>query len=321
MGFATTAGDAIVSDRVTQAAKLGLWSRIKRLALTDVGAIVRGFKAADIEDMERLLLESDFGVSATTDLVELLEDGVRRGRLRSEDDLRQALVGRLADMLAGPDDPGTLRRAESGPTVVLVVGVNGVGKTTSIAKLARRLSLAGDKVLLAAADTYRAGAIAQLEVWAERLGLPCVSGAAGGDPAAVAFDAIEAATRRGSSVVIVDTAGRLHTQEGLMDELSKVVRVIARKAPGAPHETFLVLDGTVGQNAVQQGRMFAQAVTPTGLIVTKLDGTARGGAVVALRRELSVPVRFLGTGEGAGDLTVFDPHRFAEELVAVDDEP
>jgi fused signal recognition particle receptor len=202
-----------------------------------------------------------------------------------------------------------------------VVGVNGVGKTTSIAKLARRLSLAGDKVLLAAADTYRAGAIAQLEVWAERLGLPCVSGAAGGDPAAVAFDAIEAATRRGSSVVIVDTAGRLHTQEGLMDELSKVVRVIARKAPGAPHETFLVLDGTVGQNAVQQGRMFAQAVTPTGLIVTKLDGTARGGAVVALRGELSVPVRFLGTGEGAGDLIVFDSHRFAEELVAVDEEP
>jgi fused signal recognition particle receptor len=309
-----------MSDRVTQPTKVGLWSRIKRLALTDVGAIVRGFKAADIEAMERLLLESDFGVAATTDLVELLEDGVRRGRLKSEDDLRQALVGRLTEILAGPGDPGALARAASGPTVVLVVGVNGVGKTTSIAKLARRLSLSGDQVLLAAADTYRAGAIAQLEIWAERLGLPCVSGAAGGDPAAVAFDAIDAAARRGSSVVIVDTAGRLHTQEGLMDELSKVVRVIARKAPGAPHETLLVLDGTVGQNAVQQGKLFARAVTPTGLIVTKLDGTARGGAVVALRRELSVPIRFLGTGEGAGDLEVFDPRRFAEELVAADDE-
>jgi fused signal recognition particle receptor len=309
-----------MSDRVTQRTKVGLWSRIKRLALTDVGAIVRGFKAADIEAMERLLLESDFGVAATTDLVELLEDGVRRGRLKSEDDLRQALVGRLTEILAGPGDPGALARAASGPTVVLVVGVNGVGKTTSIAKLARRLSLSGDQVLLAAADTYRAGAIAQLEIWAERLGLPCVSGAAGGDPAAVAFDAIDAAARRGSSVVIVDTAGRLHTQEGLMDELSKVVRVIARKAPGAPHETLLVLDGTVGQNAVQQGKLFARAVTPTGLIVTKLDGTARGGAVVALRRELSVPIRFLGTGEGAGDLEVFDPRRFAEELVAADDE-
>ena len=309
-----------MSDRVTQRTKVGLWSRIKRLALTDVGAIVRGFKAADIEAMERLLLESDFGVAATTDLVELLEGGVRRGRLKTEDDLRRALVGRLTEILAGPSDPGALARAESGPTVVLVVGVNGVGKTTTIAKLARRLSLGGDKVLLAAADTYRAGAIAQLEIWAERLGLPCVSGAAGGDPAAVAFDAVEAAARRGSSVVIVDTAGRLHTQEGLMDELSKVVRVIARKAPGAPHETLLVLDGTVGQNAVQQGRLFAQAVTPTGLIVTKLDGTARGGAVVALRRELSVPIRFLGTGEGAGDLEVFDPRRFAEELVATDEE-
>jgi fused signal recognition particle receptor len=309
-----------MSDRVTQRTKLGLWSRIKRLALTDVGAIVRGFKAADIEAMERLLLESDFGVAATTDLVELLEEGVRRGRLKTEDDLRQALVGRLTEILAGPADPGALARPESGPTVVLVVGVNGVGKTTTIAKLARRLSLAGDQVLLAAADTYRAGAIAQLEIWAERLGLPCVSGAAGGDPAAVAFDAVEAAARRGSSVVIVDTAGRLHTQEGLMDELSKVVRVIARKAPGAPHETLLVLDGTVGQNAVQQGKLFAQAVTPTGLIVTKLDGTARGGAVVALRRELSVPIRFLGTGEGAGDLEVFDPRRFAEELVAADDD-
>jgi fused signal recognition particle receptor len=309
-----------MSDRVTQRTKVGLWSRIKRLALTDVGAIVRGFKAADIEAMERLLLESDFGVAATTDLVELLEDGVRRGRLKSEDDLRQALVGRLTEILAGPGDPGALARAVSGPTVVLIVGVNGVGKTTSIAKLARRLSLGGDQVLLAAADTYRAGAIAQLEIWAERLGLPCVSGAAGGDPAAVAFDAIDAAARRGSSVVIVDTAGRLHTQEGLMDELSKVVRVIDRKAPGAPHETLLVLDGTVGQNAVQQGKLFAQAVTPTGLIVTKLDGTARGGAVVALRRELSVPIRFLGTGEGAGDLEVFDPRRFAEELVAADEE-
>ncbi|HEX7025516.1 MAG TPA: signal recognition particle-docking protein FtsY, partial [Gemmatimonadales bacterium] len=170
------------------------------------------------------------------------------------------------------------------------------------------------------ADTYRAGAVAQLETWAGRLGLECVSGAAGGDPASVAFDGIVAAEARGASVVIVDTAGRLHTQEGLMDELRKVVRVIARKLPGAPHETLLVLDGTVGQNAVQQGKLFSQAVAPTGLIVTKLDGTARGGAVVALRRELALPVRFLGTGEQADDLEVFDPARFAAELVG-DSEP
>jgi fused signal recognition particle receptor len=303
-----------MADRVTERKKLGLWARLKRVALTDVGAIVRGFKAADIEAMERLLLESDFGLKATMDLIEMLEDGVRLGRLKSEDDLKAALVAKLTELLTSPGDPGAIARAASGPTVILVVGVNGAGKTTSIAKLARRLSQAGDRVLLGAADTYRAGAVAQLEIWAERLGLPCVSGAPGGDPAAVAFDAIEAAQARGMTVAIIDTAGRLHTQEGLMEELGKVVRVIGRKAPGAPHETLLVLDGSVGQNAVQQGRLFTQAVNPTGLIVTKLDGTARGGAVVALRRELALPVRFLGTGEQATDLEVFDPASFAEEL-------
>jgi fused signal recognition particle receptor len=303
-----------MADRVTERRKLGLWARLKRVALTDVGAIVRGFKAADIEAMERLLLESDFGLKATMDLVEMLEDGVRLGRLKSEADLEAALVAKLTELLTSPGDPGAIARAASGPTVILVVGVNGAGKTTSIAKLARRLSQEGDRVLLGAADTYRAGAVAQLEIWAERLGLPCVSGAPGGDPAAVAFDAIEAAQARGMTVAIIDTAGRLHTQEGLMEELGKVVRVIGRKAPGAPHETLLVLDGSVGQNAVQQGRLFTQAVNPTGLIVTKLDGTARGGAVVALRRELALPVRFLGTGEQATDLEVFDPASFAEEL-------
>lgn len=302
-------------DRITERAKLGLWGRIKRLALTDVGAMVRGFKAADIDAMERTLLEADLGIAATTDLVGMLEDGVRRGIFKSEDDLRGALSDRLAQILGAPGDPGRIARAESGPTVVLVIGVNGVGKTTSIAKLARRLQREGEQVLLVAADTYRAGAIAQLETWAERLGVPCVGGAPGGDPASVAFDGIAAAQARGATVVIVDTAGRLHTQEGLMEELRKVVRVIARKAPGAPHETLLVLDGTVGQNAVQQGKLFSQAVSPTGLIITKLDGTARGGAVVALRNELAVPIRFLGTGETVDDLQVFDAAAFAEELV------
>lgn len=302
-------------ERITERKKLGLWSRIKRVALTDVGALARGFRAADVEAMERLLLESDFGIPATTDLVETLEDGVRRGRLKSEADLRSALAERIAALLTSPGDPAALARAASGVTVVLFVGVNGVGKTTTIAKLARRLTRQGERVLLAAADTYRAGAVAQLEIWAERLGLPCVSGTLGGDPAAVAFDALTAAEARAASVVIIDTAGRLHTQDDLMDELRKIVRVIGRKAPGAPHETLLVLDGTVGQNAVQQGKLFTQAVQPSGLIVTKLDGTARGGAVVALRRELALPIRFLGTGEAADDLEVFDPQRFAEELV------
>ncbi|MEO8452072.1 MAG: signal recognition particle-docking protein FtsY [Gemmatimonadota bacterium] len=303
-------------NRVTEGKKLGLWGKLKRLALTDVGALVRGFKAADIEAMERLLLESDFGVAATTDIVQMLEDQVRRGKLKSEDDLKAAVTGRIAELLVGPSDPARLRRAASGPTAIVVVGVNGVGKTTTVAKLAHRLKRAGESVLLVAADTYRAGAIEQLERWAERLGIPCVTGAPGGDPAAVAFDGVEAATARGVTVVVIDTAGRLHTQEGLMEELRKVVRVVARKLPGAPHETFLVLDGTVGQNAVSQGRLFGEAVTPTGLIITKLDGTARGGAVIALRRELDIPIRFIGVGEGVDDLEPFDPRRYAESMLA-----
>lgn len=303
-------------DRVTEQKKLGLWGRLKRLALTDVGAMVRGFSAADLEAVERSLLEADFGVPATMDLMAMLEDGVRRGRWKSEADLREALVGRIAELLAPPEGSGEIARAAAGPTVVLVMGVNGVGKTTTVAKLAHRLKGQGRRVLLAAADTWRAGAITQLEVWAARLDVPCVSGAAGGDPAAVAFDAVEAAIARGADTVLVDTAGRLHTQEGLMDELRKVARVVGRRAPGAPHEALLVLDGTVGQNAVQQGRLFAEAVQPTGLIVTKLDGTARGGAVVALRRELGVPIRFLGRGEGLDDLAPFDPRDFARHLLA-----
>jgi len=296
--------------------KDSLWTRIKRIAMTDVGALMRGLNADDIERMERVLIEADFGVPATVELTPALEDEVRRGKLKTESDLRKSLEGRLATLLNGRSDPGAIVRAASGPTVVLMVGVNGTGKTTTAAKLARRLQGEGRKVLLAAADTYRAGAIAQLQVWADRLGLPCVAGQPGGDPASVAFNAIDAAQSRGLDTIIVDTAGRLHTQEGLMDELRKVVRVASRRLPGAPHETLLVLDGTVGQNAVQQGKLFAQAVNPTGIIVTKLDGSARGGAVAALRRELDLPIRFLGVGEGVDDLQVFDAARFAAHLLA-----
>jgi fused signal recognition particle receptor len=302
-------------DRVTAAQKLGFWGKLKRLALTDVGALVRGLNASDVESLERLMLESDFGLSATADLTDWIDGEIRRGKLKTEADLKRAVSGHLASLLNGNSDPGNLARAPAPPTVVLVVGVNGVGKTTTIAKLAQRILKQRESVLLAASDTYRAGAIEQLNVWAERLGVPCVSGAPGGDPAAVAFDAIEAAQARGVQWVIVDTAGRLHTQEGLMDELRKVARVIARRSSGGPHETLLVLDGSVGQNAVQQGKLFTQAVPVTGLVVTKLDGTARGGAVVALRRELQVPIRFLGRGEKADDLEVFNPTRFAEELL------
>ncbi len=296
--------------------KLGLWQRIKRLALTDVGALARGLNADDLEQMERVLIEADFGVPATLELVAFLEGEVRNGTLKTDAQLREAVVQQLGTMLAAPGDPGQLARPESGPTVVLMVGVNGVGKTTSVAKLARRLQREGKTVLLGAADTYRAGAVAQLETWATRLGIECVSGMSGGDPAAVAFNAVEAAIARHVDVVLIDTAGRLHTQDGLMAELGKVVRVIAKKLPGAPHETLLVLDGTVGQNAVQQGKLFGQVVAPTGLIITKLDGTARGGAVVALRRELNLPIRFVGMGETVEDLAPFDATAWAEALFA-----
>lgn len=306
----------MTSGRIGEAPKLSLWQRLKRVALTDVGALVRRLNAADLEALERTLIEADFGVQASVDLVQGVEEEIRRGRLKTEGDLHQAVRRRIVTILEVPgSEPGLLTRAPDGVTVIVFVGVNGVGKTTTVAKIARRLQLEGRRVLLAAADTYRAGAIRQLQVWGERLGLPAVAGAPGGDPAAVAFDAIEAAQTRGLDTVLVDTAGRLHTQEGLMEELRKVTRVITRKCPGAPHETFLVLDGTVGQNAIQQGRLFAQAVQPTGVIVTKLDGSARGGAVVAVRKELGLPIRFIGVGESLDDLQAFDAEAYASRLL------
>ena len=303
--------------RITES-KAGLWARLKRLATTDVGALLRKLNADDLERIEQLLLEADFGVPATLELVTALEAGVRSGKLKTEADLRAAFEAQITAMLAGPADPGAILKAAPPPTVILVMGVNGVGKTTTVAKLAYRLKGQGRRILLAAADTYRAGAVAQLETWGQRLGLPCVSGAQGGDPAAVAFDAITAVKARGLDTLIIDTAGRLHTQDGLMEELRKVHRVIARQAPGAPHEALLVLDGTVGQNAVRQGKQFAEVVPPTGIIVTKLDGTAKGGAVVALRRELAAPVRFSGVGVGVEDLQVFDPKEFARSVLGED---
>jgi fused signal recognition particle receptor len=202
--------------------------------------------------------------------------------------------------------------------VILVVGINGAGKTTFIGKLASRLAREGKRVMVAAGDTFRAGAIDQLRVWADRAGAEFVGATSGADPASVAYGAVEAAVARGVDVVIVDTAGRLHTSEGLMDELRKVGRVIAKLRPGAPDETLLVLDGTIGQNAVQQAKQFAAAVPVTGLVVTKLDGTARGGVVVAAHEAIDVPIKFLGVGEQAADLLDFDPSAFARELLAED---
>ena len=279
----------------------GLWQRLAR-------AFGRG--ADGVAEAERILLEADFGVAATDELIEGLKAATDR-----EAYLERTVTALLADSGATP--AGALARAAEPPTVILVYGVNGVGKTTTIAKLGARLEREGRKVLLAAADTFRAGAVEQLRHWAERLDVPCVGGSSDGrgDPAAVAFDAIDAALARGRDTVLVDTAGRLHTESQLMEELKKVARVVAKRRPGAPHESLLVLDGSVGQNAVSQARAFAAAVPLTGLVVTKLDGTARGGAVVAVRRAVPVPIRFIGTGEELDDLEVFDAASYARRLV------
>lgn len=265
------------------------------------------------EEAERILLEADFGVAATSETLDRLEK-VADGDFQAA--LEQAVVRILTTAAPGGGDPGALARATERPTVILVFGVNGVGKTTTVAKLARRLAREGRSVLLAAADTFRAGAFEQLKVWADRLGVPCVGGTGGGDAAALAFDALASARARGIDTVFVDTAGRLHTEERLLEELKKVVRVVAKRHPGAPHESLLVLDATVGQNAVHQAQAFAAAIPLTGLIVTKVDGTAKGGAVVALERAVAVPIRFLGTGEELDDLEVFDAARYARRLVS-----
>ena len=296
--------------------KRSLWQRIKEVALLDVGVAVRGVEAGSLERLEELLLEADFGVPVTLRLVEDVEALAKRGDVKTRDQFQEALRQGVEDALrAGASDP-RLTAPTTAPVVILIVGVNGAGKTTFIGKLSELFRGGGKRVLVAAGDTFRAGAIDQLRLWAERTGAEFVGARAGTDPASVAFDAIDAAIARQADVVIVDTAGRLHTSENLMDELKKVARVITKRLPGAPHETLLVLDGTIGQNAVQQAKTFAAAVPVTGLVVTKLDGTARGGIVVAVHEAIDVAVKFLSVGEGADDLVPFDAVAFSEDLLS-----
>ncbi len=296
--------------------KRSLWQKIKDVALMDVAVIARGgVSAGSLEQLEELLLQSDFGVPTTLKLVAEVERLARLGKVKTEADFLAALQDGIAGALrAGNSDPA-LNIAAGKPTVILVVGVNGAGKTTFIGKLSARLRGEGKQVVVAAGDTFRAGAVDQLRLWAERTGAAFVGAKAGADPAAVAFDAIDSAVARGADVLIIDTAGRLHTSEGLMTELKKVARVISKRLPDAPHETLLVLDGTIGQNAVQQAKIFTAAVPVTGLVVTKLDGTARGGVVVAVHEAIDVPVKFVGVGEGSDDLLTFDAAGFARELL------
>jgi fused signal recognition particle receptor len=303
------------TPREAEEERTGFFSRLRdslgksRRALTEQLAL-DAFDANDDEAWERLeeaLIAADVGVPATAELVQRLETRDDLG------ELGEALVDEAAALLER--DGGASLAVQERPSVILVVGVNGTGKTTTIGKLAHKLREHGHSVVVAAADTFRAAADEQLEIWAERAQADIVGSQKGGDPAAVAFDAIDAAEARGKDIVLVDTAGRLHTQRNLMEELAKVRRVIEQRLAGAPHETLLVVDATTGQNGLQQARLFGQAVSVTGVALTKLDGSARGGVALAIAHELGLPVKLVGVGEGLDDLRPFDARDYARALV------
>jgi fused signal recognition particle receptor len=303
---------------------MGLFDRLKdrlsrtRVALSDgITGLFQGGQEMDertLSGLEELLYGADLG-GVATEVVDEVRRGFRRGDIKDEAALRAALKRSLRGRLQSEGGEVSLDRV---PTVILVVGVNGSGKTTTIAKLAQRFREQGKQVLVGACDTYRAAAADQLQIWAGRSEVEIVRKEEGADPAAVAFEALETADVLGYEVVILDTAGRLHTQKNLMEELRKIQRVVARKVPGAPHEVWLVVDGTNGQNAIQQARLFTETVPITGIIVTKLDGTARGGAVFGITHALGLPVRYIGTGETAELLEVFEPQAFVDAVLAVD---
>ncbi len=293
--------------------KAGL-ARTKQNMQTRLNATIASFTGENedfFDDLEDTLILSDVGVEASMDAVDRLRDEVEAGGIRGADEVKETLRGILADMLG---DAGELT-INTRPSVILVVGVNGVGKTTTIGKLALALRNQGKKVLLAAGDTFRAAAAEQLKIWADRSGADFVRHEEGSDPAAVVFDAISAARARGTDVIIVDTAGRLHNKSNLMNELNKISRVIDRELPGTDRETLLVIDATTGQNGLSQAEEFKKYAGLTGIVLTKLDGTAKGGIVFAITQKLGVPVRFIGVGEQADDLIPFDPEDFARALL------
>jgi len=266
-----------------------------------------------LDDLEATLLGADLGAATTHEILEKLRERADRRQIKNVEDLKRLLKDELLSILSRANTP-PVERDEGVPEVVLVVGVNGTGKTTTIGKLAQTVRSQGKTVLMCAADTFRAAAIEQLEVWGQRTGTEVIRTKAGGDPAAVLYDALEAANARRIDCVIVDTAGRLHTKTNLMSELEKMRRTAQRLIPGAPHEVLLVIDATTGQNGLQQAKLFTDSAAVTGVVLTKLDGTAKGGVVVAIARELGLPVRYVGVGEKAGDLLPFDPKEFVDSL-------
>jgi fused signal recognition particle receptor len=278
-----------------------------------IAALTRTVDEGAFEDLETALLTSDLGVQTTTDILAALRERALRKAIEGGDELRALLKAQIQAILEAPQKP--VSSPDAPPKVTFLVGVNGTGKTTSSGKLAAWSRAQDRTVLLCAADTFRAAAIEQLEVWAMRSGVDMIKTKTGGDPAAVLYDAISAAKARGIQDLYVDTAGRLHTKTGLMDELDKMRRTAARLVPGAPHEVLLVMDATTGQNGLQQARLFTQAAGVTGIVLTKLDGTAKGGIAVAIARELNLPVRFVGVGEKMSDLLEFDPSAFVDSLL------
>ena len=304
-GFLNRKGGKEEAERGLERSRATFFGRLKDL-------MVRGGAGEDVwDEAEELLIEADVGVGLAMELLDHARDRARGAR--SADEVFEALKADILDVLNAVEDVSNGESTHK-PLVVLVVGVNGAGKTTSIAKLAALFNAEGKRVVLAAADTFRAAAIEQLQHWGERAGADVIAHSQGGDPAAVAFDAMEAARARGADVLIVDTAGRLHTKSNLMEEMKKIGRVLGRVDDAAPHEVLLVLDATTGQNGLVQAKEFSQAVGCTGIVLTKLDGTAKGGVVLAIARELGLPVRFVGTGEGMGDLSPFAPEEYVDAL-------
>lgn len=293
--------------------KKGL-GKTRETFVSGLRSVLSGRKLDDdlIKEIEKRLIQSDVGVVATRKLIDGIRADYKAGTLTRGEDVIGYLKRELVAMWPAADR--TLNVSDTKPTVILMTGVNGVGKTTSIAKLCKVLTDDGRTVLLGACDTFRAGAVRQLEIWGERLGVDVVKGQQGGDPASVAFDACAAAKARGVDVLIIDTAGRLQTQAGLMEQLSKIRRVIDKQIPGGPHETLLVLDATSGQNALRQAEEFDRAAGVTGIFLSKLDGTARGGIVVAIKEATDIPVKFIGVGETPGDVEAFDPEGFVEAM-------
>ena len=303
---------------------MGFFDKLKKgLAKTretitnKIEKLVIGYADIDdelLDELEEILIMADVGVNTTDRLMESVRKGIKKKEINTPEDLKPFLQARISELLANGSDE--TRVAVTGPTVLLVIGVNGVGKTTTIGKLASYYKAQGKSVMLAAADTFRAAAIDQLEVWGERTGTRVIRHEEGSDPAAVAYDAVKSANARNIDVLLIDTAGRLQTKSNLMEELKKINRVIQREIPEAPHETLLVLDATTGQNAISQANIFTKAAPISGVVLTKLDGTAKGGVVIGIKAELSMPVKWIGVGEGVDDLRPFVAEDFAKALFA-----